>query len=315
MNILHINQQNKESDLRLRFPSDKYTIIEIPYVLVNPKSKRIRILEPDEIHELTEDLALKLKYVKVVIKKFTWSIKNDLIRRSQGVNQRTFKRETNRDLYVKNLLKELLVYIVDDGDEAFVDSTILERLTNDFVEGFVSYFFRHPHFDTMDDDEESELMRHIHSYYSYWRKVNSNRATDHVNVSGKEPPICPSIIIEVGLADRFHWTFDYIRSLSEKDIRSIQILQSQKEIADFEGSDEARKMTAANGKKVIKRNLTYKEAQELVKSKTTKTTEAKESAPVPTEILKAEDKPKPAAEKPLSKAEEHVKRLKKVRRG
>src|SRR5690606_23079549 len=54
-------------------------------------------------------------------------------------------------------------------------------------------------------------------------------------VKYQRPPICPSIVIIEDLAKTFPgWTLEYIRSLDEKDIKALQILQTQKEVADYE---------------------------------------------------------------------------------
>ena len=223
-------------DMLDRFPPESYLIFNIPYVMVNAKLKKIKIIPQDQLNSVDAD-----SHLFVVFRKLNWSLKNDLVRESQEYSTDSLEVEFNGKLYFINCIKKLLVVIINEanGHEVWIDESTINVLDKDILDGIMTYFFSHPHFEQMSKDDEWNLRKDIHKYYAYWRKVQSGRTVDAGRARLETPPICPSIIWEVSLAERFGWTFDQIRSLSEKDVKQIQILTTQERIKEFETNTSA----------------------------------------------------------------------------
>lgn len=314
-----VQEDNNTNDLLIRFPPNKYTIFKMYYHVISEENKKIRMLSNEELVKIKSlcskhNKDIEIKCVVVVTKKFTWSVKNELMRTSQKFSNRTLKKEIDFDCYISNIVNNLLILIIEDHKEYYIDESLKKRLNKDFINSFIEQFFLYNHFDVMSDEEEHELRIAIHDYYSYWIKANSNNQIDQMLLMGKDPPLCPSIVIESGLAEKYGWQFDYIRSLDERDIKSLFVLQSQKEISDFEASDEAKNFSHFGNKK-FQTNLPYHMAQKMALEqieKEKKEKEEKEQKAVENVEVKEDKTEKQEKVKVLSKAEQHVQKLRNV---
>lgn len=215
-----------------RFPQNRFTIFRIPYIIVNKEINKIYIINQEEN---TQNVKCD-GFILVVFRKFNWSIKNDIIAKSQKMNLITYSKKTDMALYCLNCIKDLMVVIIDENSEYeyWLDESLIKSIDKDIFNGIMGYFFSHNHFDTLGEDDEWELRKSIHTYLSYWRMKESSRQIDRLRADGMGQPVCPSIILKVSLAERFGWTFDAITNLSEKDIKQMQILSSQERANKFE---------------------------------------------------------------------------------
>jgi len=261
-------------DLSGRFPSDKYTILRIPYVsVITPDRIIIQTLKPNEVKEIEE---MHIKYATAVFHKLNWSSKNDLMRISQKFDLNTWKFGVDFEAYIKNVMERHLVVIIDEDtkQEKVGSAELLKQLDKEFVNGLIQRFLDESNADSMDEVEEMILRKDIHSYYAYWRKLYSGNRLDQLSIVGKEPPMCPSIIIESEMAEKYGWSLEYIRTLSPRDIKALQIANDQKVVADFESNPENREVGiagigggigntfASNGE--VYRKLSAKEQEELM---------------------------------------------------
>lgn len=242
----HLFKNQPSKDILSRYPDSKYTILRIPYVnLKTPESIILQVLNAEEVDKID---SIHIKWATAIFHKLNWSAKNDLMRMSQKFDHKTWKFGVNFELYIKNVMEKHLVVIIDENtnEERFGSAKILEDLHKDFVEGMIRFFLDDCNKDGMEEIEEMILRKDIHSYLSYWRKVGSDNQLDQLSISGKEPPMCPSIIIESDMAEKYGWTLEYIRSLSSKDIKALQIVNDQRSINQFE-SDIKNRIVGSGG--------------------------------------------------------------------
>jgi len=215
-----------------RFPPEKFVAFKIPYVVVNKKLNKIMVLEKTHVEKYKN-----IHWFIAIFKKMSWSIKNDLIGKSQLFNQEKMMMVTDPHLYYENCIRELLIVIIDEENEKeiWMEESVLKSLDKDILNGIMYYFFEHKHFDGMTEDEEWDLRKRLHKYYRYWQLKESRVGNSAAIARTMDVPICPSIVWKVSLAERFGWDFDQIERLSEKDLREIQILSSQEKMSSFEG--------------------------------------------------------------------------------
>lgn len=306
--------------LLARYPEERYTIVKIPYIYADRKAEIIKVLDAKDLEKIrAKKPEFKVSHVTAVLKKMNWSVKNELSRKSLKFDPFRYRFEVDYELYVKNVMADCLVLLAFEDSkhsdknriDTYVEKDIVEIIDKDLLLGLAEYvkLENEVEEDEMDDDEEGKLRRDMHKYFSYWRKANSTNPAEKSQVRGQEPPACPSIVIELTLAEEFGWTLEYIRSISIKDLKAIQIYQEQRSISEFEGSPEAKNWKLPNNEVVA--NLTYKQAEEFVQQQEQKRLEAEQQKKEAAEQQAKKEK-KEKSKQSLSMAEEHMRRIKKL---
>lgn len=294
------------SDIYSRFPGDKYTILKVPYVKVaTPEKTTIKILSSEEVQKVKKQY---IKYATAVFHRLNWSSRHDLLRMSQKFDTNTWKFIVDFDVYIRRIMERHLVVIIDDetGEERVGSSDLLDKLDKEFANGLIQRLLEHSNDDSLDELEEMILRKDIHAYYSYWRKAYSEDRLDQLSISGKEPPMCPAIVIESELAEKYGWSLEQIRALSPKDLKSLQIVSDQRSIVEFESDPENRRVGiggegiggtfSSNGE--VYRKVSPEEQKEIL---------SELSSPSPAKGEKPEDNPRPsdAKEKAANPEEPH----------
>ena len=227
-------------DLLKRFPIDSYTIFGMPYVFVK-KPNILKVINCNNVLEFDDKKADGHFYA--IFKKLNWANKNDLILSSQGFDRETYRMKTDSEMYYQNCVREMLVMIKDEntGNETWLDAEVLRKINKNNLSDIMSYFFMEEHFETMSDEQENDLRRHLHNYFSYWRKKEFGD-----NSAGSDPPVCPSIVWKVTISERFGWTFKEVENLSEYNVKALQVLSSQEKVNSFESENDGKFRTTAD---------------------------------------------------------------------
>jgi len=180
--------------------NDIIVVEEIP-----DKDKQKQLFENDEVKVLT-----------AYFREASWSEYNNDRGRFMAYNPHTNKYEVNVLDLVDFEFQKLLQYIEHDGTKTEMTPELTEELhptiAGYLVEELSKKFIT-------DQKELSELARLSSQFYGH---KNNNTDLKYI----------PSEVMELELAEKFHWTLEDIRKISVKDMEKIILVMNQKSYED-----------------------------------------------------------------------------------
>lgn len=169
-------------------------------------------------------------FITVYFRKPNWYYDSDIIRQSLvTAHDNAYAKEVETSKYYDIELKTVLLYIDFGGGELIrIDSNLVNELDSklcDIISKKYQNLKKNYKRNKISKQYELKLCRDI---YSYLKFHNIDIKSGNVN-EYQEPPMMPAILAVVQIAEKFHWTFDYIINLPEDIISCLLTAMQQRD--------------------------------------------------------------------------------------
>lgn len=168
-----------------------------------------------------EDNNVDSDYITVFFRKPNWYYDSDIIRQSLvTAHDNAYAKEIDSAKYYDTELKTVLLYI-NFGEEILkVDNKLIDELDSklcDVISKKYQKIKKNYRRNCVSKQYELKLCRDIYNYLKFYNVDIKSGNVSEV----QEPPRMPAILAVIQLAEKFHWTFDYIINLPEDIISSL----------------------------------------------------------------------------------------------
>lgn len=236
----------------LRFPVSDYTYINISFCYYND---HIVIMNEDNEDEITIEYNKdKIYNAYFIFKRNNWYVSHELRRRSvlkdPYWNPRK-KTKININSYRKNIIDWVLKAFIDENNHLVIlNKDKKNKFDLNALMYAVNQYIEEQEEDSLFDFDLDKLSIDLHQYYTYKNKREHAEMTqNYMDLPNFQEPIVPAPVILESLSQRFpNLTFDELIKMDMNILKLFEVIDNQKEVADFEKMHIGEKIT---GSKVV----------------------------------------------------------------
>lgn len=222
-------------------------------------SNLIVIDDEDELYVTMKDEIDESK-IKTLIAYFqqpVWTEFNNDKAKFTYYDQKNGLYEIDRLEFMDYQFRKLFLKVKVDDKVVEMTEKLIDQLHDKIAGGLISKLGK---LFITDDDQMQQISVAASKFYKN-RGQNTETTLNYI----------PSEIIELELAEKFHWTLEYIRSLSIEDVEKIMLIMSQRSMENDvmnnnAGAQNNEDLTDGSGRKIIGGHYAKKSLQKKMLS-------------------------------------------------